>query len=33
MAEGLNWDKLNSVKNTEDSEIINYYLSDNLKKY
>ena len=32
MAEGLNWDKLNSVKNTEDSEIINYYLSDNLKK-
>lgn len=32
MAEGLNWKKFSSIKNTEDNEIINYYLSDNLKK-
>lgn len=32
MAEGLNWKKFSSIKNAEDSEIINYYLSDNLKK-
>jgi hypothetical protein len=32
MAEGLNWEKFSSIKNAEDNEIINYYLSDNLKK-
>lgn len=32
MAEGLEWKKFNSIKRTEDVEIINYYLSDNLKK-
>ena len=32
MAEGLEWKKFYDIKRTEDIEIINYYLSDNLKK-
>ena len=31
MAEGLEWEKFNNIKNSEDIEIINYFLSDNLK--
>lgn len=31
MAEGLEWEKLDNIKNIEDIEIINYILSDNLK--
>ena len=31
MAEGLKWEKFDNIKNIQDTEIINYILSDNLK--